>query len=411
MKVFFAPNYFYLNLPVFEQVINKLKEKGIFSYIFRLPGNTNISADSIFDLKYFESKGLKVFELPLKLVPNYKNSFASRINLIILAFQNMKIIREMLLKRQPDVVVVGSDLGNLHIRFLIDACYLYYIPIVILYTCDVPEYTNKNIFRFFYSLKNKYIFKSNFLSFLRALLFTGATPGEYAINSKICVSSEDICQKLISRGIDKSRIFVTGMPFLTSPINSLENIFEKLNISKDYRLIVFFTECIQNIYGVEYTKDLYIKLGEIIKNLPEDIFFIIKLHPLESKEMKAFIKNIFNKPQYEVIEDFNVEELISISDLCIAHFSRVLIIVALMGKRFLSINLMKDRKRTFISNEESEILEINSNEEFKKKIYEALENSEYGQKIDKTITCISNRFYSSDSIDKITSVVLNIVSQ
>lgn len=413
MKVVFVPNYFYLNIPIFEPIITQLSEKGITSYVLRLPGNTDIPADRDFDLNYFKSRGINFIEIPIFRLPYYKNRIFSKFKLLNIAFRNWKIVRTSLKEVNPDTVVVGSDLGSLNIRFLMDACYSSRIPVVILYSCDLPKLNARAAFRFFYSWRNRYILKLRIISFFRASLFTGTIPGEYALDSTICVASEEICKKLVAKGISRKRIIVTGMPFPTFPISSSsEGTFKKLGIPQDYKLIVLFTECIQDIYGIKYAKDLFIKLAQMVKNLPNDIFFLIKLHPLESKEMEIFIKNTFNnKPRCKIITNFNVEELIGVTSLCIAHFSRVLITAALIHKRFLSINLMKDRKRTFISGEEAEILEVNSSEDLERKIEEVLENSEFKQRMDRMITGISNRFYLPKSSEKIVEVILAHINE
>jgi len=410
MKVVFVPNYFYLNIPIFEPIITQLSKKGVTPYVWKLPGNTDIPADRDFDLNYFKSRGINFIEVPIFRLPYYKNRiYFKLLKLLNATFKNWKVVRKLLKEVEPDVIVVGSDLGNLNIRFLMDACYSSRMPVVILYSCDLPKLNARAAFRFFYSWRNRYIFKLRIISFFRALLFTGTIPGEYALDSTICVASEEICKKLVAKGISRKRIIVTGMPFPTFPISSSsEGTFKKLGIPQDYKLIILFTECIQHIYGTEYAKDLFIKLSQMVKILPNDIFFLIKLHPLESKEMEIFIKDIFNdKPRCKIITNFSVEELIGVASLCIAHFSRVLITAALMHKRFLSINLMKDRKRTFISGEEAEILEVNSFEDLERKIEEALENPEFGENIDKVVTGIANRFSSADSYEKIISAILN----
>jgi len=405
MKIFFFPNYFYLNLPVFERVIHALTKKKITSYIIKLSGNTDILVDKKFDQSYFNSKKLNYLEIPIYKTSGSRKKITTKIKLLINSIKNFRDIYQFLKKNRPDAVVVGSDLGNLNIRFLMDACYFCHIPIVILYSCDIPEFQNKNIFNF------KYANKLKILNFFRAILFRGTTPGEYAPNSTICVASEQARQRLTSRSIDKNRIFVTGMPLFDASIKcSPENIFKKLGIPNNHKLVILFTEHIQNIYGAEYTKNLYFNLEKTIKNLDKNIFFLIKLHPLEDEEFKTFIKNVFGKSRCKIIENFDAEDLIAASDLCISFWSRVLITASLMGKRFLSINFKKDRKRTFMTEEEYKILEITNPENLKKDIEKALENPMCNDKMDKTIGNIAKRFSSHDSCEKIASIILNRIS-
>lgn len=412
MRIVFVTNYLYLNLPVFEPIIAKLTEKGINSCILYLPGNVNISIEKRFDLDYFKNKRIDFVKVPILRFSPFRRNFFSRLQLLRVLFKNWKIIRNSLEKLAPDLVIAGSDLGNIYVRFLMNFCYLLRIPVVIIYSCDLPESNTRSRFHFLYLWRNKILFSSKILSFLRACLFTGTIPGEYALDSTICVVSEEIRQRLIEKGINKDRIVVTGIPFINSlTTHSPEDTYEELNISKNYKkIVVLFTECIQNIYGIKYTEKLYIELLKTFKDLSEDIFFIIKLHPLEDEEMKNFIKNIFNnEPRVKIAANLTPERLIQISELCIAHFSRTLIISALMKKRILSINLINDRKNTFLSEREAKILEINSFKDLKRKIKKALEDSEFKEKIDKMLVSIANRFFSANSCEKIISIILNKV--
>jgi len=323
------------------------------------------------------------------------------------SLKNFRKIGNFLKETKPSLVVVGSDLGNLNIRFFIEYCMLLGIPILILYACDIPLEQNKILFS---SLDNLLFYcKYPFFRFFRSIFFKGNIVGKYALNAKICVISEEFKRKLIRKSIEQERITVVGLPIIFSN-NVLDNIFIKLGISKNQKIVVFFTECIQNVYGEKYIKNLYKKLAEIFKEISGNkISFIIKLHPLEDDKTELFIRDVFKKFPIKIIKNFSAEELITVSDLCIAHFSRVLISSALMKKRFLSINLMKDKKRTFIPKEDRSILEINSYEDLTIKVKEILRSPEYAQRIDKAIAHLSKKFSYSDSIEKITSLILDIV--
>lgn len=407
MKVVFVPNYFYLHMPFFQEIISQLSNKGVTSYVWKLQGNTNISADEEFDTFYFNRQRINFVAVTASEVQNHKKHICSKLRLLKSVTANWKIIRRLLKESKPDLVITGSDLGNLNIRFLMDACYSDDIPILILHNCDLPKTDNKKLFHYIYLLRSKCIFKSSILSLLRAIIFSGTTPGTYTINSTICVGTEEIAQRLALQGIDRKRIVVTGMPFLISSVNcSPGKIYKSLNIPETYRLFVLFTECIQNIYGDKYAKELFVRLASISEGLPDDVFLLIKLHPLESQETETFIRETFNKPRCKVVGKFNVEELIEVSSLCMAHFSRVLITAALMGKRFLSINLMNDRERTFISKQAAEVLEIISFDDFEEKLSQALDDSDYVYKIDRRIAELAEMFNFHDCYEKILQIIM-----
>ncbi|MCE5226792.1 MAG: hypothetical protein LLG05_13170, partial [Porphyromonadaceae bacterium] len=366
MKALFVPNYFYLHLPVFEIIIEKLNVIGVSSYVLKLPGNTKISADDIYNMDYFNKRGIAFIELPLNLVSSYKDKIVHQIHFLTCMYHNFRIIRAFIHASKPDFVIVGSDLGNLHIRFLLNACSKYNIPVVILYTCDVPLHEDGcNAGRM------DIVDRLNKQSFLRAFLFRGNIPGAYFTDAQICVLSNENKDQLIKDGISKSRITVTGMPSkLSCSCRDETEILKEVGLKKvkDDHVVIFFTEHLQVLYGLDYLKELYSHLVEIIKNMPSNVHFIIKLHPLEPLDMELYIKNKFIHPHCKIIKSGIIEELIAISDLCIAHFSRVLISTALMRKRFLSINMLHDRERTFIQQSESNVLEIQSYEELENKI-------------------------------------------
>ncbi len=403
-KIFFIPNYFYLNLPVFEQVINELGDK-VNSYIVQVPGNTKFSVDKKYNLSYFNNKRIRFSKIPI--ITFYYNGVINKLKALYFSIKNFRKIGSFLKEIKPNLIVVGSDLGNLSIRFFLEYCMLLRIPILILYTCDIPIEQNKFLFSCLDNLL--FYYKTPFFRFFRSIFFKGNIVGTYALNAKICVISEEFKRKLIRKGIEQERIIVIGLPIVFSN-NVLDKVYTKLGISKKQKIVVFFTECIQNVYGEEYTKNLYKNLAEIFKNLSDNkISVIIKLHPLEDEKTKLFIRGVFKKSPFKIVKNFSAEELINISDLCIAHFSRVLINAVLMEKRFLSINLMKDKKRTFIPKEDRSILEINSFEDLKIRVKGILKSPEHGRRIDKAIAHLSKKFSYSDSVEKITSLILDTV--
>ncbi|MFC1672435.1 glycosyltransferase, partial [Planctomycetota bacterium] len=342
----------------------------------------------------------------------YRHRVLLTIGLLVSALRNWRIVRKLLRASAPDVVVVGSDLGNLNIRFLMDACRSCGIPVVILYNCDLPKANSGSRRRFLPLWKDMSVLRSSVLSLLRAVLFGGTTPGEYASDSIVCVPSQDICEELVARGIDRNRIVVTGLPS-PSPSPSVDGsareVCGRLGIEQDRRLVVLFTECIQNIYGMEYAKDVYERLADAVRTLPNDVLFLVKLHPIESGEIESLLRRIFHGSCSRtriIAGEFAAETLVGVAALCVAHFSRVLITAAQMGRRFLSINLMRDRDRTFISSDESGVLEIDALDDLGGKIRSAIEDVAFKDQIDRLISSIAGRFSDPDCCEKMASVIL-----
>jgi len=406
LKICFVPNYCYLNLPVFEIIIKKLDEMGASSYVLKLSGNTEISADAVFNMNYFSSRGIDFVEPALRSVQAYSANLISKIRLLSVPFVNNRIIRDFLKKAKPDVVVVGSDLGNLNIRFLLNACSHYKIPVVILYTCDVPLYDATK------GSAREVVKRLKGIPFLKAILFQGCIPGSYFVDAKLCVLSSENKERLVDYGISENRINITGMP--SKHFNRIRDktlICRELglDIQNDDKIVIFFTENIQTLHGVDYIKKLLSHISAIFKKLSNSIFFLVKTHPLESRDMESYIEKQFNHPRCKIIKNTNIEELIHIADLCIAHFSRVLITSALMRKRFLSINILNDRERTFIQQSESNILEIQLYEDLELKITRALQDTYFKEEIDQAVALVARRFSDLESVGKIATLICNAV--
>ena len=415
MKIFFVPNYFYLNFPVFRELISQLsKRQEISTYVVHLPGNTEVISDRKFSIDYFKQEGINFIDIPIQRV-SVRRNLLGIFRLLINTVWNYKRVQQFVKNTliADSVVIVGSDLGNLNVRFLIGECMKSKIPIKIVYTCDLPLEKENKKFRFLLKLlSRKSILRFWLFRFIRAVMFNENIPGSYAFNAPLFVISEDVHNKLIKYGTKENKITVIGMigrHFSNSELKTArEEIVKEFNISINNKVLVFFTQSMQYIYGEEYAISEYNKLNSIFCSLPEHFSFIIKLHPLESNKFETLIREIFISPRFCVIKEFDIDKLLLSADLSIAYFSRVLLTAAVMGRKFLSINLKNDRERTFILKEESHILEAYSLDDLKSKIFKALEDTKYQAQLELTIKQLSQRYYPQNDIEKVVSLILNI---
>lgn len=353
--------------------------------------------------------------MPLTLVENYNHGIINKISFFIALIINFITIDRNIRKKMPQMVVVGSDTANVNIRILLGLCMLYRIPILILYNADLNSICEIKYDNLINRLIYERLVQCKLFVFFRAIIYNCQVPGLYTKTSHICVISEDIKLKLEKCGVQPERVFVVGLDSELDKSVDEElkcNIKNDLNVSNKKLTIAFFTECISDIYNIEYSRRLYRTIWEEFEKLPQKFQVVIKLHPRESMEQVDFIIKTFTGSKYVIIRNTNPKDIILVSDLIIAHFSKVLIMAALMNKRILSINWKNEREKTFLSEEEGALLEIKSPEEVLNKINDALYNDEYINKAGQLIGGIAKRYKGSgEDMKKIVHLILNIAGR
>jgi len=322
-----------------------------------------------------------------------KRNLKSIIHNRTLHYRNYMIIDRFVENECPDLLVICSDLGDLYIRFLIEICHLRGIPVLIFITGDVLlEQKRPSVF----SIKlNESLFriKSRFPRYIRARIFSRTLLGTFSLDSKICVLSEDGRNKLIQHGLNPDRIIVTKYKSANIPGIPRKDFCDALNIPEDKRIITIFTECIHEVYGKEYLVNLNKKFMQLFSRMDDrNLFIIIKLHPRENEEIISLFSEIFKGPGMKVVGKIGLDDLILQSELCIAHYSTVLMTAAIMKKDFLSINIKGERQKTFIPEQLSDILEIKSHDEIEKKIARYLDERDYRDKVHSAIGRLEESF-------------------
>jgi hypothetical protein len=410
MEIWFVPNYFYLNLPYYEQIAREVQDDSIHFALLSLPGHTGHQEEALYGSSYFKARGFTLLQHPLVLVPNYRSGLLPKLKLLAATMRNFFTLRKVIRNGAPDLVIVGSDTGPLNVRLFLGWCTYFRIPVSIVYATDFTLAGGRSRNSPLYRKIAHYCSRALPLVFLRALIFSGEVPGSYALNSKVFVMSESVRRKLISQGISPERLYITGLPAEVVPgddqgrLAARESLLEELNIDKHSRLVILFTECIQYVYGEEYALSFYTKICQVFNELPDDIIVLIKLHPRESREVGQAIEGTFSASRFKVLRDVDAGNLFAIADLCLAHFSRVLIEAAVRKIRFLSINWVNDRKHTFLLPEDSEALEILAPEKTGQKITMALEDKAFIEEMDRQIERLYQRLQADTSIGRIISI-------
>lgn len=398
-KVFFVANYAYLNLPTYEQIIRDL-EGCIEPWILEVPGSSGAHAEAHYSDGYFPARGIQRICADVRPIPH--SGIFEKIHSICASLDNYHSMSRLLKQEKPDVVVVGSDLGNLNIRFLLEHCRLLEIRVVILYLCDVPPENRKAFMYLTCRLMDRVLLGP--ARYLRALIFSGQVVGTYATQSPVFVISETIRQKLIGKGIEGSRIRLYGFPGGKEP--PATGLRERYNIPEGCRVVVFFTECLQDIYGEEYVRTLYTDLGAMSRSLQaHEAILIVKPHPLEPEHIIHMLEEQFGHPGSRVIANGCADDLIFLSDVSVAHYSRVLIEACLAGKNIISINIKRDPSRSFLSEWEAACLECVSIGELEGRILDLLSNNEASCRAGGAVRSVARRYSSGDDNSVLYSLI------
>lgn len=381
-KVLFFPYYFYLQYEPFRQVIASLKHLGVEAYMVSMHCN-HFDESKQFRLERFKNDGCPVKELPVYNIGPKGVSLFTKLMQFLGFLINRRKIENFLRAEQPALVVVGSDLGGIYIRFLLDMCHLLHIPMLIMVTVDFgaarsdanPEIEAKVpvLVRFLLRL----------LSMERLTLFNGWVIGSYSQEAKVLVPSKAMQDQLVRDGICRERILVIGSPLhdwlyelRNEPTDKIKcEICSSLGWSVNYRLIVYCTEVIHSIYGEDYLESVNKLLARAFQNLPAECRVVIKLHPRESVKSIAYFSRAFIGDRYRIVNDINIYRLLRVADLAIGHFSSTLLEAILLGTPVLSINVLGDQRRTLFSSSQ-DLVQIRSETEFTK-IHDILYNTRF----------------------------------
>lgn len=341
MKVLIVPYYLYTHYDVYQIIINELESRLVeIKYFY-------ISDDEYCDK--INEKYLNLIHqdkiIILKTLKRKKNNnVVSRIISFIKYLYNFYCINKNLLKQKPDLVIIGSDSGGVHIRRIQEICQKNKIPIVILQTVLFLPINKRQELIVYYPKIVHLILK--ILNLHRAFTYIGDVLGTYLKDSYVFVLGQTSKEIIQSFGKDPNRIIVTGNPafdLLRNPksFNSKDDLeyIKSLGLPQNSKYIIYFTETIHELYGDKYLDDLNLDLRYIFDKLPESIYVIIKFHPRENIQKRLNIRNQFNSEKYRILDDADNDKLILSSELCIAHHSAILNNAILLKKPILSINL------------------------------------------------------------------------
>jgi hypothetical protein len=275
----------------------------------------------------------------------YYYDFRFQLSKIPSILQNIKTINHYLKFNLPDLVIVTSDLGNINKRIFLGLCEKKNIPILIYYTCDTTLHNQKRkgfavvILRPLHKLAQLLKFKVLDI-LIDSRLYNRHVIGSLTNKSILTVTNFNTYQKYKTLLPNRIVHFVNN-PKLPSEIPYTPSPRTR---------ITYFTECIQDLAGLAYAKETIFSVIQIFKECSSSATFFIRFHPQEPIVMRDFVIELIKGSDITILNspELTGEMVIAMSDLNIAHFSRILLTALYNDKDIISVNFLRNRQSTFI---------------------------------------------------------------
>jgi hypothetical protein len=381
MTVLFAPYYFYLHYESFRSVARSLNRSGIDSAILHMPCNA-FDEDHRFGIDRMLADGCPMRHLNLCQLGWKGSSTVARMSRFPNLLINRERVRNFLNAERPRLVVVGSDLGGLYIRLLLSCCREAGVQTMILASSasGPPAVDSEGGQTIPVSRSVKRILQ--WLNLDQVALFDDWKIGSFNTEASIAVPGATLRDELLRHGVSHDRVFLTGDPAHDAMYELMQQSTERIRSEfceglgwpVSGHLIVYCTEVIHEMLGMEYLARLNSLLAQTFAGLPADCRVLIKLHPRETRQTEELFRRAFRGYRYFVRRDLDLLRLMRAADLCIGHYSRTLIDSVMLGTPVVCINLAGDDKRMLFDASFEEI-RIESERDFHK-IQTLLEDTE-----------------------------------
>ena len=411
-KVLFFPYYWYLHYEPFRRVIARLNQAGLDAYMVYMPC-IPMDESAQFGLERMRQDECPAKKLSIHNVGLGSSNLLARMLRFIGLVLSRPRIEQFLRAERPDMIVVGSDLGNSYFRLLLDLCRCLHIQVLIMATVSSGPSPDKRpavpallrpVLRWFK---------------LEQILFEGWVLGSYHREALLAVAGKEMKKQLIRDGVSQERIFVTGNPtydllyeIRQRPASEVkQEICTLLGWPMCCRLIVYCTERIQEVYGEDYLERLNRLMVPVFDDLPEECRVIVKLHPRECPVSSTMFATTFSGSRYRVVQDLDVHHLLRVAEVAIGHFSVVLVDAALLGTPLLRINIADDRSRMAFG-PDVDLLYIYSETELREKLYGILYNQEFLDSVKSALSEWSTNYavaVDGRSADRVACLIQSLV--
>lgn len=327
MRIFFFPYYYYLQYDPFFPVIKHLNAAGIDAQLVYISNISPKDETSIYQPERFCRDGIPFQEFRLQRLrrTNDRPAPLSQLPQYLLNFYRLKaFIRRM----KPDEVVIGSHLGGIYIRALQIICHQLQIFCFCFWGIEVK---GTNSTRVPVWMPIPHLIKST---------LHWPPDNAYTRNHRFGVSGNALKRHLMEKGISESQIVVTGNPAhdAIQRVSKQDTCRVMPDRKMDRGHIIFLSEVIQEIFGLDYLERLLKSLGAACDELPVDIKVVVKFHPRETLQTRALHRDILTGDRYTFCETTDLADLIRRAALSIGCFTKALETSFILGVPVLSIN-------------------------------------------------------------------------
>ena len=376
LKIYFLVGQYYIHAEPYHKLASELRSLGLncsLYYIGEMPNDHSLNTSVKQKLQNIQVKNLPIYFL------NTKKGFINRPLQFVRLFLNKFILKMFICDKKPDLVIVSGDITNMNTRLFLDLCKelnikVLLIPITIPGKSVVNSNSNKNIpMARFVRLVLRYF------NLEKVVFFRDWVLGNYHEESVIALPDENTRRLLCKNGVSDKRLAIVGNiewdkinDILLMPIEKIKaKVFRTIDIPQNSKLVVFCTELVQDIYGIEYCERILQLLYDAFEGLPENIKVVIKLHPREPINFVRLYRKIFKGKRFCIIQDIDNYFLLRASKLVISFYSALLSDAALLETSVLSIRTIDDETPIRFG-QISEFVHITSDEEIKVKVLRAL---------------------------------------
>ena len=244
----------------------------------------------------------------------------------ILDLKRMRYIKDVINQKKPDIIVSGNDIA-ISAGF-IKVCNLKGIPSLVVQHGILADITTSNpTYNFLY--KNILLWKlvsivSNMPAIAKATIFIGWRTRvlEWGMGgaTKFVVMGSQSMNWLISNGMSRDRIIITGFPLfdlipLRKACFNKQKTLEKLGLDKNKPIIVYATQAFVEDGFLNANQRKELAKAVIDSSVSAGIQMIIKVHPREDATDYENLSRLYK--DVKVIKYFDLHELILLSDIVI----------------------------------------------------------------------------------------------
>lgn len=404
MRVFFIPQFYYMQYPPFRLVINDLLGRGIDASLVYIPGISEHDETGTFNPQRFRQDDIPFYAFKLiRIATAELGPFHQVAQFIQFVFNRAKL-RKFLETKRPDAVVIGSHLGQMYIRQLQVFCYKMRIPVIGMWIIPASLAEKKSI--------PPFICKILGISDVMQWKFYN----QYMAHHVFVTTGDALRREMIASGVKDHQVVVTGNPLHDDIFMFLKDfkaedrirLLNENNLDKNQSYIIFLTEVIQDVLGIDYLKDLLTNLHDIFDKLPCDIKVLIKYHPREPRWIKDLHSLFFSGPRYRFSESPNLIPLLKCAELSLGHYTSALETSAVVGTPCLSIKMSQKDANSLFKEKEFKILECNSFSDLEEKITMFFNDKEFSGIVNKKIRCWlkDNALIDGRSAERMAEVII-----